>query len=68
MQGFYAPSVESDALRAAGRLLKRFADDADGPIACWPVDGSAPFEHAALIEQEHGKWTRLVEMIGFKPE
>jgi hypothetical protein len=43
-------------------VRKRLAADGAEPTP------STPEEHALLIEQEHAKWTRLVNEIGFKPE
>jgi tripartite-type tricarboxylate transporter receptor subunit TctC len=43
-------------------VRKRLATDGAEPTP------STPDEHAVLIEQEHAKWTRLVNEIGFKPE
>ena len=61
------PIVETlnRALRIAldsEEVRKRLAADGAEPTP------STPEEHAVLIEQEHAKWTRLVNEIGFKPE
>jgi len=47
---------------ASDEVRKRLAADGAEPVP------STPEEHAVLIEQEHAKWTRLVNEIGFKPE
>ena len=47
---------------ASDEVRKRLAADGAEPVP------STPEEHALLIEQEHAKWTRLVNEIGFKPE
>jgi tripartite-type tricarboxylate transporter receptor subunit TctC len=57
--------VLNKALRTAltsDEVRKRLAADGAEPTP------STPEEHALLIEQEHAKWTRLVNEIGFKPE
>jgi tripartite-type tricarboxylate transporter receptor subunit TctC len=61
------PIVEvlNRALRTAltsDEVRKRLAADGAEPTP------STPEEHSLLIEQEHAKWTRLVNEIGFKPE
>lgn len=57
--------VLNRALRTAltsDEVRKRLAADGAEPTP------STPEEHSLLIEQEHAKWTRLVNEIGFKPE
>ena len=59
------PRTRVTALRTAltsDEVRKRLAADGAEPTP------STPEEHALLIEQEHAKWTRLVNQIGFKPE